>query len=330
MKILMVLTGLFLSTAELDAKLHPSSVITYSLSGGRLGDNLLAFSHALWLSYVVDLPLAYLPFPYSNALQLSNDPLLTPFDKISKLKNCEIKSDLSYFDFYRSYLSKSVEDPKIFTLRYFPESTVEYLTYEHIPFYHQVNWDDPKFIERLRTLITPIQTRAKIVPPPNRTSVALHIRLEDEETWPMKSPAIEFYIDALDTLANLLQEPLYIFIFTDHPDPLQILNLLQKRFSSPNFHFDCRRKGNASSANVLDDFFGMGSFDCLIRSDSNYSLMASKIFPYRVMIAPFHCERLPNKKYFIDQMLLQIGSIEGEKKPLRTLIDRRRMVNRGR
>src|ERR1700728_1817882 len=49
------------------------SYITYALSGGRFGDNLLAFMHAKWFSYRFKLPLLYKPFPYSDQLQLSLD-----------------------------------------------------------------------------------------------------------------------------------------------------------------------------------------------------------------------------------------------------------------
>ena len=47
-----------------------TSTITYELSGGRLGDNLVAYIHAKWISYKHDIPLEYKPFEHSNELVL--------------------------------------------------------------------------------------------------------------------------------------------------------------------------------------------------------------------------------------------------------------------
>ncbi len=48
---------------------YPAAV-TYDFSGGRLGDNLISFSHVLWASYKYEVPLLYRSFKYSDQLQL--------------------------------------------------------------------------------------------------------------------------------------------------------------------------------------------------------------------------------------------------------------------
>jgi len=53
-----------------------------------------------------------------------------------------------------------------------------------------------------------------------------------------------------------------------------------------NITFACRENGNRHDRNVVDDFFALTKFDCLIRSDSNYSLMASKFADYKIQISP--------------------------------------------
>src|SRR3989344_3123013 len=50
------------------------SYVTYAFSGGRFGDNLVAYIHAKWISYKYDLPLLYQPFSYSDGLVLDQDP----------------------------------------------------------------------------------------------------------------------------------------------------------------------------------------------------------------------------------------------------------------
>ena len=41
--------------------------ITYALSGGRLGDNLIAYLHARWVAITYDLPFVFKEFPYANS-----------------------------------------------------------------------------------------------------------------------------------------------------------------------------------------------------------------------------------------------------------------------
>ncbi|HEV7737800.1 MAG TPA: hypothetical protein VGO47_10580, partial [Chlamydiales bacterium] len=42
-----------------------TQAITYEFSGGRFGDNLLAYFHAKWVSYKYNIPFFYKEFPYS-------------------------------------------------------------------------------------------------------------------------------------------------------------------------------------------------------------------------------------------------------------------------
>ena len=48
--------------------LHAEEVITYELSDGRFGDNLLSYLHAKWISHEKKIPLLYKPFTFSNEL----------------------------------------------------------------------------------------------------------------------------------------------------------------------------------------------------------------------------------------------------------------------
>ena len=47
------------------------SYVTYQLPYGRLGDKLITYVHAKWISYKYGLKLLYRPFEYSDKLMLS-------------------------------------------------------------------------------------------------------------------------------------------------------------------------------------------------------------------------------------------------------------------
>ena len=51
---------------------------------------------------------------------------------------------------------------------------------------------------------------------------------------------------------------------------------------------------NNHHSNVLEDFFEMARFDCLIRPDSNYSIMAEKIADYKIVISPLSYKKTGN------------------------------------
>ena len=52
--------------------------------------------------------------------------------------------------------------------------------------------------------------------------------------------------------------------------------------------FGCRKEGNRHDAHVMEDFFALMDFDCLIRSASNYSFLPSIIADYQVVMTPKH------------------------------------------
>ncbi len=304
---------------SLQAKLSPTSEITYGLSGGRLGDNLLSVAHAAWLSHTLGIPLTYTPFPYGDQLALSSQ-----LKKPSCTKFCSLNEVSDYTTLWNVCLGAKTAEPLLITLPYFAESSPDLSSAPMA----QVNWDDPDFIMRLRELISPIQPVAAPKLPENRTHVALHIRTgvggiderKFKEHWPLKTPPMSFYIDGLRTIWEMLKRPLYVFIFTDDPNPHELQNTLAKAFVGSDILFDCRKEGNRADKNVLEDFFTMGKFSCLIRPDSNYSLVASKIFPYQIVISPLSSEKNEANEVEIDRLLVQVNSADAVSKPVRTVV----------
>ena len=220
-----------------------------------------------------------------------------------------------------------MSEPLLITVPYYPEDPSEYINKYSFPPYTCVNWDDQGFIRELRTLLQPLESMPEVQLPKDRVTVAMHVRTgkgRDQKLWeyftyshPMKGPPASYFNDALSILLKMYDVPLYVYIFTDDPDPLELQNLFSQTFANQDIVFDCRQTENRHDRNVLEDFFAMGKFDCLIRTYSNYSFMASKIFPFKVVISPVRFQREPIR---VDRILLEVLPLDGVGKHIRTEI----------
>ena len=94
---------------------------------------------------------------------------------------------------------------------------------------------------------------------------------------------------------------MYVYLFTDDLHPLEIKKKFENEIDAPNIVFDCRKKNNNPESNVLEDFFALGQFDCLIRPESNFSIAAEKIAEHKVVIYPAHSQK-KGDKVWIDQI----------------------------
>jgi hypothetical protein len=191
-----------------------------------------------------------------------------------------------------------------------------------------VNWDDLRFLNELRALLSPVDQMPSITLPSGYISVALHMRtgigFDSEELpshFPLKCPPFNYYIKALELVSILFDQPLYVFIFTDHPNPPELQQKLSSIFSGYKIRFDCRRSDNAHDKNVLEDFFALGQFECLIRPDSNYSLIASKIFSHKVVISPLRYAQGPNQEIYIDRITVHMRSSDGCGQPMIAVLE---------
>ncbi|OGN65177.1 MAG: hypothetical protein A3E80_01305 [Chlamydiae bacterium RIFCSPHIGHO2_12_FULL_49_9] len=300
---------IFLNCPFLEAELGEGSAVSYTLSGGRFGDNLLAYAHGKWISYILDVPLIYTPFPYSHLLAL--DRTLPPQASIERVLTLQSEGD-----FLNLWNIDSERGPIRIDIPFYPETSQDFDTPNCFPVWTQVNWDDPKFSAQLQREIAPLIPIPKFDLPADCMTVAVHVRTgEGEESswarftalWPMKGPPPAYYINALHLLAKNIPKPLYVYLFTDYSNPAAILALFAASCKGLDIEFDCRKLGNTPNRNVLEDFFSMAQFDCLIRSDSSYSLMASKLFPYQIVASPYHFKRGTQNQVLIDKILLQMN-----------------------
>lgn len=286
-----------------------SNALTYELSGGRLGDNLIAYLHAKWISYKHSIPLVFLPFPYSEAFQCHDEENHTPPKHLTSRQL--ISNELQFATMHE-------QDSTLFCLPYSPESAYDY-RFSHLHTwlpYIQVDWEDPLFKEQVRKMLTLKEKTQTFSLPQNEISVAVHVRrgggVDDPKAylaWPLKFPPDSYYIEQIQRIDEIFcHQPLYVYLFTDDLDPPAIRDRYQAAIDRPNIRFACRESGNGPQVNVLDDFYMMTQFDCLIRSDSNLSIVASKLADYKVMIAPsrprIQQERwiFLKKRLFIDQV----------------------------
>lgn len=289
---------LYLLTASFG---YAISAVTYSLGGGRLGDKLVSVCHAKWISYKYNIPFLYTPFNYSDQFTMAVN---------------ERRASDPEFASHRQVILKDkdiVVDPTaniLYVVPYFAETHFEAWV---CPRCFTIDWNDRGFVEELRRFIKPRFQVTSPEIPSGYISVAVHVRkgtgIDDPNTgqWaPHKLPPDSYYIDQLKRIADMFSgTALFVYIFTDHDRPLDLVNRYKAAANKDNLTFACREAGNAYDRNVLDDFFGFSKFDCLIRPESNFSIVGSKLKDYKVQISPYHATML-NGSQIIDQVKIEI------------------------
>ena len=289
--------------------LENGNAITYGLSGGRLGDNLVSYFHAKWLSYKYNLLFRYLPFPYADQFFLSDED--QPLGSSAEFRNTiptASEADIT-----------AMPNSSLFVIPYFPDVT-EYL-YDQgkcrmlIPCF-QVDWENPEFHAVVKRCLTPKNSELLTTNlPTDQITVGVHVRRgggHDSPSMhfhvPLKFPPDSFYIQQIERISKIFQGyPLYVYILTDDLNPSSIAKKFQIALNNPNIHFDYRKEKNGPSINVLEDFFLIPQFDCLIIPLSNFSLIASKIADHAVVITPVH-PTFVKKEVIIDEVKLTFNS----------------------
>lgn len=264
-------------------------VVTFG-GGGRLGDNILDYTHAKWISYKWGIPLLFQPFEYSDQFVFHEvEEHLTP-----KKRELLCQKTLDSF----AELDAPVSSPTLFFVEHACDSYYEYASLGSRGLYIPVDWNDATFRDMMRALITPKQPLNLTSPPRDIISVAVHFRtgggfIYDTECMkqalPLRFPEPEYYVQQLNRLYYMTGfEPMYVYIFTDYQHPEEIKNMLKHFLPYDNIEFACRESGNRHDANVLEDMFSMMEFDCLIRPMSHYSMTASHLGNFKIEFYPTH------------------------------------------
>ena len=278
-----------------------SNAVTYEFSGGRFGDCLLAYIHAKWISYRYQMPLLYKPFKYSEQLELNQVEPLYDQGKTSSFKgHVTLAKGEGVYQAARSVL---------YTVPYFPHSVYEHYFCNkrdpsNLPFFH-MDYEDPAFKAELRKVIRPVRELPKLELPKDCTTVALHMRRgitfdgpDLKFTTPYKEPPLSYYVSQLRILSNLYPEgPLYVHLFTDDPAPQTLLAELKEELAGLNIIYATRESHNSHDSNVLEDFFAMLDFDCLVRPESNYSICAEILGDFQAVCSVEYIQRENNLPY---------------------------------
>ena len=270
------------------------AAITYAISGGRFGDQIIHYCVAKELSIRYGIPFYYRPFKYTDKLVLST-------------------TDLSYSDaLFKDY--KKIEIGRDFDALPDIESNNLYIV---SPIHWKVSTKDQKWFgissdneirDYLKQLIKPLDSKIyqKLdFVPEEAISVAVHVRKGDgydnvynapnhsytqSMTYYIRVPYDCFYIEALKRIRSTFKNKLlYIYIFTDVYDREAVVNKFEKELNDPLMIF---HKGHGGinqrpwEVNVLEDIFLMSQFDCFIRAHSSYSAMAQGIGDHKYLIVP--------------------------------------------
>jgi len=292
--------------------------VTHRTSGGRFGDKLLGYAHAKWISYKYGIPLLYRPFIYSDQLALHT--IETRYHSADAKRFRLIIQPQRNIDYTKSISA-------LYILPYFPDCPWEI---ERGKSYHfPVDWNDPEFRQILRECIAPIEAYPHIQLSEQRKNVAIHYRegggydsKKAQDLLPLKHPPFSYYLEQLKTLYERLDQPLFVYIFTDAKDPGKWVELFEKEFAEMDILFNSRREGNRYDAHVLEDFFEMARFECLIRPESNFSIMASKLGKYDIQIKPTRFRWVDGTIHIVEtEVEIAIPTLDGDRHLKRTRIN---------
>lgn len=287
------------------------SYVTYQLPYGRLGDKLIAYVHAKWISYKYGLKLLYKPFEYSDKLMLSKIEQPFGFRKNFSSYICPKKgSKHNYINQYNV----------LFEICYFPECKEE-LEKPNDYYTFCVDYKDAEFKSLLQNAISPIDELHTIKPPKEYISLAVQVRrnsggfdrplshqvieklgylpkaIYTDFLYPLKHPSDDYYIEQIKKASELFSHnAIYLFVFTDDPEPHIIVEKYRDLLRDyKNIRFDYRKTENRHNLNVLEDLFSIINFDAFIRPASNLGFIASVIGNFKLIISPKSHKRIGNK-----------------------------------
>lgn len=120
-------------------------------------------------------------------------------------------------------------------------------------------------------------------------------------SYPTKAPPEQYYVDQIKKLNALLGfVPMYIYVFTDDQKPLELVERFKRCLNASNILFETRTSENSHKTNIIEDFYAMSQFDCLIGSSSHFSWAAQMLGHHKIVIKPKHTHWVTPKRLFID------------------------------
>lgn len=292
-KIVTLLVFLLVGAADLSPA--SSHGISYEYCAGRFGDKILGYAQARYLSYITGLPFLSRPFPNSQYLTIEYQAL--PFEEQVKhyQRIYHIKSAETFTEFFRQIRDPQTP-PTLFMVDYFPSDISEWdwpstwwTSALVIP------WKDENFANYLKKSLEP-KMKIPDFTVEGRLNVADHIRflsgqdgIDSLISFPLKHPNFDYHERQIRRVYELNgKKPMHVFLFSDTKTPLMFLEQIRKRFSQEDILFNIQVLENPDINYVIQDFFAMQKFDVLIATQSNFSMMASRLGDFDMVIFPVH------------------------------------------
>lgn len=299
------------------ALLEPSSdyqtgcAVTYGFSGGRLGDNLVAYLRAKWIAMKFNIPFLYRPFPYSERFALH---LREPeWDSTYQFMNIPLV--------HGEYMVDPLAYSTLFHIPYTPEVKVEREQLGWLP-QEDVDWNDAVFHEEVVRCLKPLKPVKLIKLSKESVNIGVHIRSPQsivDQVWtgvelilPIKFPPEQYYTNQIRRLIKYYKnEMIHFHFFTDHNDPAGLIKIYQMKFIKyPNVSFGIRVNNTNSDEALFSDFYSIPLFDCFIGCGSNFSIVATKLGDYEILVNPLSAKIIGDQR-FIDLVEYQMRSKDG-------------------
>ncbi len=281
MLLLIILTLFFGSGLAANEEPQTKSAVTNHI-WGRLGNNLISYLRGKWIAKKHQLKFLYTPFTLSDQFAFHANEKY-PFDELNE-----------FYPYTKNFNEiDNIED-------LMPGTLVE-LSYKRFDL--DLEWQTPEFRSFARELIKPRFPLNTITPPKETLSVLLHVRTgggydtkKAKLKYTAKFLSIDFYIKALDKLSAHFGHPeIYAFIITDDDKPFELAQQFKEKLSHRSHISYHWREIGGHDVNVLDDFFSIPNFDCLIRADSTFSIVASLLGDFKAIVTPKKNRAQPEK-----------------------------------
>ena len=268
--------------------------ITYQ-GGDRFGDRMLVYAQARYLSYLTSVPFLYRPFIYSDQVTIDCEARL--FDQCQKeyQRTITVDSSASLVDFLH-VIDNPQAAPTLFIIDYFPSDISEWDLARTMKVLLDIPWQDKGFHTYLQKVASP-----RIAIPNFRKegvlNVADHVRTlsgndtadTSSTTLPLKHPNLAYHKNQIRRIYHLNQQkPMHVFIFSDTKNPAELVKDFRQTFAGTHIEFGIQMLENADTNYAVQDFFAMQQFDVLIVTQSNFSMMASRIGEFDAVISPVH------------------------------------------
>lgn len=285
---------------------NAENAIVFSLNPGRIGDCLINYTKAKWVSWKYDLSLYVEKFSHIDKFILHAKEkhnfryLRRDFKQVVALSSDDI------------LCNQGIVNGTLYKTSYYFQAQ----DWGHVHDIHTWHglYDNQEFRQLIRSLVKPKDNYTKIVIPQDIITVAVHVRkgcgrdpgvssngvlkkrrrgpvVASDRGHPLKFPPDHFYIDSLRLLLDHIDnQQIYVQIFTDHTEPQKIIDYYKKCLNDQRVVF-----ADAVYNYFIADMFDMSLFDCLIRPDSSFSKISELVGNHTIVMCPLQSAWKENK-----------------------------------